>query len=226
MRTRPSAPARLEASATSRASGSSRWAPLRSYGVTAIAFESGHALRLQVVRTSPSDVLRRLWHRAPGGSWVAYTDRSVDAAWDSPPSEPLPGRGEAAPISLSWPGSRSLTVEIDAPRLRWALSLGGSPLTRLVNRLLPRLPVESYRRHPAFALVRSVSEEALGPGPGELVNPGAGTVRVSGHPRRIFLVDATRAELDGVDLGRPLGFDSGTGLGPPRWPALGALVEA
>lgn len=114
---------------------------------------------------------------------------------------------------------------MDAPRLRWTLRLGGSAPTRLVNGLLPRLPAETYRRQPALARVRSVSERALGPGPGDPVSSGTGEPQVSGQPKRLFLVDDAQAELDGVDLGRPLGFEPGTDLGTLQWPALGALVE-
>lgn len=225
MRTRLSAPTRLEGLAASSAPASRRWAPTRSYGVTAIAFASGHALRLRVIRASTTELLRTVWHRPPGGGWVAYVDGSVDGAPDDRGYGQAPTGGEATPVCLSWPGPRSLTVGVDAPRLRWSLRFEGSPLTRLVNRLLPRLSAETYRRQPALALVRSVAEEALGPGPGDPGSAGAGESQGTGPPQRLFLVHEARAEIDGVDLGRSLGFEPGTDPGPLRWPALGAIVE-
>lgn len=197
----------------------------RGCGIMALPFDSGHALALRVMPENDVAPFRAVWHRTPAGEWSVYVDGPHPELFGPWLYGPAPAASGRAPIHVDWSGGRVLRVRMEEPALDWTVRLRSSPFTRLVNRALPRLPLELYRRRPALALVRQLADRALGSGPVDLEGAVPGGQRVLVRPRRLYLVGDARAVLRGEDLGSPTRASENPTAGSFRWPARGVLAE-
>lgn len=197
----------------------------RGYGIMAQPFDSGHVLALRVCPETDYGPFRAVWHRSPEGAWSMYVDAPDPALFCPRFFHPILRDSGRARISVSWPGRHVLEIRMDEPELFWSVRLGTSALTRIANRVLPRLPLELYRKKPMLAAIGMLADKALRLGPMDLEGTFPAGQAVLVHPRRLFLVEETRANLDGLDLGRAAPAQGNPVTGSFRWPGRGVLAE-
>lgn len=197
----------------------------RGYGITAQPFESGRVLALRVFPETDHGRFAAVWHRTPAGEWSMYVDAVRAERFRPRFFGPVLRVSARARIRVEWPRSDRLEIRMDEPALAWSVRLRESALTRLANRVLPRLPPEVYRKQATLTVVRALAHRALGLGPLDLGGTLPAGQEVLVQPRRLFMVGDARATLDGVDLGRPVRAPSTPTTGTFRWPARGVLAR-
>ncbi|WP_245672762.1 hypothetical protein [Aldersonia kunmingensis] len=196
---------------------------VRGWGVFGLPFDSGHVLTLRVFPQGSFAPYITVWHRDPAGSWSIYVDgprfdiacpRYYGAAAD---------RVEHANIGLDWTEGNALTITVDSARLHWTVRPRTTTILRGLNAMGARLPAWTWRP----AMLRHARElMGKGLGMGELEFAG---VMPSGHygvlmPQRMYLIDDSDAELDGVDLGAPTQLSENPDMGGVPLPARGVLA--
>ena len=196
---------------------------VRGWGVFGLPFDSGHVLALRVFPQSSFGPYRTLWHRDPDARWSIYADAPrIEHAcprYYGPACEHV----GAARIDLEWTGPHTLHVTMDEPAVDWTVTAARSPLTGLLNPLSNAMPLSSWRP-PALVRARERLAQALGMG--RLQMSG---MMPSGHsgllmPQRMYLVDQSKADLDGVDLGSPTRLRQNPVIGGVPLPARGVLA--
>jgi len=196
---------------------------VKGWGVFGLPFDSGHVLALRVFPENDFAPYRTLWHRDPAGSWSIYVDGPrLDTACPRYYG-PACDRTAHARIGLIWTGPATLRVTVDAPPLDWTLTAGETRVLHLLNAVSAKLPVGSWRPR---VLVRAREQLGRALGMGRLQMSG---VMPSGHtgtlmPQQMYFVDEARAELDGVDLGRPTRLSENPTIGGVPLPARGVLA--
>lgn len=203
----------------------SRSERLSGYGIMAQPFDSGHVLALRVFTESDHGPFRALWHRPPSGRWSMYVDGQDPERFCPRFFGPILERYGKARIDVSRSRADRLVVRVDEPSLEWTVRLRSSALTRVANQVLPRIPLEIYRRESTLHLVRALADRALGLGPVDLYGTFPAGQRALVHPRRLLLVGDARAHLEGEDLGRAVRAAENPVTGSFRWPARGVLAE-
>jgi hypothetical protein len=197
---------------------------LRGYGVMTLPFDTGHVLALRVFPETNHGSVSAVWHRTPEGAWSTYVDASSPRRPPPRLFESVCRESNSTSISVTWPTVNRVEIGMTEPALRWSVQLRRSPFTRMVNRTLHRIPMEAYRCRPGLVTVRYMADRALGFG---TTDPG-GTVSSGPHmlakPDRLLLVHDARAQLGGVDLGKPTGAGTSSTAGSFRWPARGVVV--
>jgi len=190
---------------------------VRGFGVPALSFSSGHVLALRVFPQTDFGPYRSLWHRDPSGAWTIYVDgvvvgeacpRYFGAALRS---------SHAARISLDWLGPAELRVTMDDPPLDWSCKMGLSPILAMMNVLLPRISDSAWRRPALPRRFERLAKRFLGDADMLGKTP-------NGHlhllaPQRMFLIVASRAVLNGEDLGEPIHARENPRIGSWRLPA-------
>jgi len=112
-----------------------------------------------------------------------------------------------------------LTIEMDAPRLQWNISMTTTPLVKLMNAISQAIPEPLWRTP-----VMLWTFERIG---GMLFD--LGEVMLSGNapnghfgilmPRRMFPIASAAARLEGQDLGQPTRSKENPSIGAFRLPA-------
>ncbi|GAC1491129.1 MAG: hypothetical protein NVS1B9_12470 [Solirubrobacteraceae bacterium] len=195
----------------------------KGWGVFGLPFDSGHVLALRVFPENDFAPYRSLWHRDPDGRWSIYVDGPrLDTACPRY-FGPACYRTAHARIGLSWTGPNTLQVTVDAPRVNWRLTARETRVLQLLNAVSTKLPAGSWRPR---VLVRAREQLGRTLGMGRLQMRG---VMPSGHkgtlmPQQMYFVDEARAELDGVDLGRPARLPENPTIGGVPLPARGVLA--
>lgn len=197
----------------------------RGYGIMAQPFESGHVLALRVFHETDHGPFAAVWHRTPGGAWSMYVDAEDPDIFCPRFFGPILRESGKARISVQWPRGDRLEIRVDEPALEWSVRLRSSVLTRLANRILPRLPLELYAREATLTLVQALADRALGLGPVDLEGTLPAGQGVLVQPRRLFLVGEARASFGGVDLGAPSESAANPTTGSFRWPGKGVLAQ-
>jgi hypothetical protein len=110
-----------------------------------------------------------------------------------------------------------------APALAWTLTASETPALRLLNPISAALPLSTWR---PLALVRARELLAQALGMGDMRLSG---VMPSGHtgtlmPQQMFLIERSKAVLEGVDLGRPTHLRETPRIGQIPLPARGVLA--
>lgn len=173
----------------------------RGYGVLGVTHASGHLLALRrYPASSIGPGYASVWHRPPGGGWTLYSD-----------VEPRLGCARffgadatarlVDEIALVWAGPRVLRVTVPEIGLAWALHLAPSPATHLLDGL-SRLTPPGLRGHAStLRMIGGVGTRALGLGRFRLEGRTPSRNRFRLWPERVWMVDASAALLDGVNLG-------------------------
>ncbi|MFE3326707.1 hypothetical protein [Streptomyces sp. NPDC059176] len=206
--------------------GRAPWADheyVKGWGVFGLPFDSGHVLALRVFPENSFGPYRTVWHRDPLGNWTIHVDGArLDTACPRYYGAACARTGPAR-IEVTWTGPASLRVTMDAPPLDWTLTASSTPLLGFLNGIGAALPLGTWR---CRSLVRARELAARALGMGRLQMTG---VMPSGHtgtlmPRRMYYVDASRAVLDGADLGRPVRLRENPRIGDVPLPARGVLA--
>lgn len=196
---------------------------VRGWGVFALPFDSGHVLALRVFPQNDFAPYRSVWHRDPEGRWTITVDGPrLDTACPRYFGTAA-ARNIAARIDLTWVGPTTGHVVVDELGLDWTFTATAGPLLRALNVVAGAMPLASWRPRPLVA-ARERMARALGMG--RLQMSG---LTPSGHqgtlmPKRMYLIDDSRATLDGVDLGRPARLEQNPEIGGVPLPARGVLA--
>ncbi|SFR29153.1 hypothetical protein SAMN04488564_11777 [Lentzea waywayandensis] len=195
----------------------------KGWGVFGLPFDSGHVLALRAFAESDFGPYRSIWHRDPGGDWSIYVDGPrLDAACPRYYG-PACSRTAHARIEVTWTGKASLRVTMNTPALDWTLTARSTPILDVLNVLSGAMPLATWRP-PLLVHARERMAQALGMGKLKMAG-----VMPSGHngklmPERMYLVDESRATLDGIDLGTPVRLKDNPTIGGVALPARGVLA--
>lgn len=196
---------------------------VKGWGVFGLPFDSGHVLALRVFPENCFGAYCTVWHRDPSGNWSIYVDGArLDTACPRYYGPACNHTGYAH-IGLTWTGPASLRVTMDSPALDWSLTASSTRLLGFLNAISAALPLATWRPR---SMVRARERLARALGMGHLQMSG---VMPSGHtgtlmPMQLYLVDDSRATLDGVDLGRPVRLQENPRIGDVPLPARSVLA--
>lgn len=174
------------------------------YGVLGVSFTSGHVLAMRrFPASSVGGPYTSVWHRLPSGQWDFYQDISPELACPRY-FGPALRRALQCPVEVQWTEPSRFFVRVDGGKtMDWAVSLSAPAAVRALNRAASLLPDRLWRRP---ELLRAVGFAA-----GRV--PGLGRIALTGHlpsgqrflanPMAFWLVESSRAAIEGVDIGPP-----------------------
>jgi hypothetical protein len=168
-----------------------------------LPFASGHVLGLRRwTASSVGDGFTSIWHREPGGVWTFYESVHGTVGCTRYFGADV-GRVRVQPIDLEWETPNRLHVHTADGSVDWTIDTGSTMVTRLMSALGAAAPMPVWHSPMVLTLMGAVAGRAL----------GAGTVRLSGetsnaqhfeaNPMRIWHVTASRAVVEGADVGPP-----------------------
>jgi hypothetical protein len=192
---------------------------VRGYAVMALPFSSGHVLGLRVWPENDFAPFVSVWHRTPEGDWSMFNDGPLLEATCPRYWGPVLREARLARIHLSWTGPNELRVEMEDPPLVWTVSMAAPPFLRVMNAVSGSLPLWSWKPAPLLRVRQWMARWLLGMGDTRLSFD-----MPSGHaavimPERIFFIDASKAVLDGQDLGEPVRLAKNPTIGGIPLPA-------
>lgn len=195
------------------------------YGVPGLAFDSGALLAFARLPDRNGQPATWLWCRDGGGSWTTYRDGSgahpdpSACRRDGRSATPPPARSEGpipAEIRIGWGGRGALSLSLPEHRIHWSLRLRATPRTRALTILGLVLPDVVREAALGSRLVGPLAERLLeaaeSPPVVSVRSPEGHTYRIK--PRRVWLVEASAAVVEGRELGA-LRADSGVAAGDP-----------
>lgn len=197
---------------------------VKGWGVFGLPFDSGHVLALRVFPENDFAPYKTVWHLDPHGQWAIYVDGPrLDTACPRYYG-PACARVGHARIDVTWTGPGSLHVEMDAPSLDWTLTATEPLMLRVLNAASPRLPLWTWRSRPLVRARELMARGLLGLGDIRMTG-----ITPSGHrgtlmPERMYLIDESRATLEGQDLGQPARRTPNPRIGDVALPARGVLA--
>jgi len=171
------------------------------YGVMGLPFRSGHILALRrFSATSIGPGYTSVWHRAPNGDWIFYTN--VGASVSCPRYYGAAARDAVeTPIDLEWLASDRLHVRIAVAPLEWDVTVAPTPATRLMNFMGSVLPGSAWRNSTVLSAMSLVAGPILRAGRVGLQGAAPNGQHFIANPKLIWAVVATRARVAGEDLG-------------------------
>ena len=202
--------------------GSSPWPDhehVRGYAIMALPLSSGHVLGLRVWPENDFAPFVSVWHRTPEGAWSMFSDGPLLEATCPRYWGPAVRKARLARIHLSWTGPNELRVEMEDPPLVWTVSMAAPPFLRVMNAVSGSLPLWSWKPAPLLRVRQWMAGRLLGMGDIRLsfdMPSGQATVIM---PERIFFIDASKAVLDGQDLGEPVRLAENPTIGGIPLPA-------
>jgi hypothetical protein len=173
------------------------------YGVMGLPFISGHVLGLR--RWTASSVgggFTSIWHRDPDGRWTFYETVDGDAGCTRYFGADV-ARAVIVPIDLDWETSDRLRVRSAEASVDWTIETGSTRMTRFMSAVGASLPPVVWRSPTVLAAMGVVAGRALGAGKLQLTGATSNAQHFDANPRRIWYVTASRAVVEGMDLGPP-----------------------
>lgn len=192
---------------------------VRGYAVMALPFSSGHVLGLRVWPENDFAPYVSVWHRTPGGDWSMFSDGPLLEATCSRYWGPAIEKAQLARIDLVWTGPNELRVEMQEPSLVWRVSMAAPPFLRVMNAVSGSLPLWSWKPVPMLRMRQWMARRLLGMGDIRLSFDTPGGQDAVIMPERIFFIDASKAVLDGQDLGEPVRLAENPTIGGIPMPA-------
>ena len=172
------------------------------YGVMGLPFESGHVLGLRRFPVSSiGPAYTSIWHRSPDGRWSFWLTAAPEVSCARYSGEVSDDTHQTA-IRLAWPEPYHLTIAADDPVLSWEVTFAATPTSRALSALAQRLPGPFLARENVLRVLGPVAGTFLGAG--RLALTGRMPNRQTFHlvPSHVWPVAASRAYLEGADLGR------------------------
>jgi len=190
------------------------------YGVIGLPFSSGHYLALRrFPATSLGPAYSSVWWRDPAEHWSMFID--------VPPTQGCPRyfgralqRAETRAIRLTWTGPRTLHVSMP-PLLKWDVELGSTPATTVTNLMAAALPRWAWRNPVVLRAMARLAGPLLADGQMRLVGSVPNGQSFRANPRRTWVITASRALIDGHDIGAPGPLRRQTRLGDLWLPQQG-----
>jgi hypothetical protein len=168
-----------------------------------LPFLSGHVLGLRRwTASSVGDGFTSIWHRDPVGRWTFYETVDGDAGCTRYFGADV-ARVEVVPIDLDWETTDRLRVRTADASVDWTIETGSTLMTRLMSAVGSSLPAVAWRSPAVLAAMGAVAGRALGAGKLQLTGATSNSQHFDANPRRIWYVTASRAVVEGVDLGPP-----------------------
>jgi hypothetical protein len=174
------------------------------YGVMGLPFASGHVLGLR--RWTASSVGERftsIWHRDQTGRWTFYESIACDVACTRYFGADVE-RVREGPIELEWEAPDRLHVHTADGAVDWDVAIGASPVTRVMSAMGSMMPLAAWRSAPTLNAVGAAAGRVLGVGKVQLTGTTSNGQHFDANPLRIWYVTASRAVVEGEDLG-PIG---------------------
>jgi hypothetical protein len=173
------------------------------YAVIGLTFRSGHVLALRrFPASSVGPGYTSVWHRDPTGNWTFYStvprQQGCSRYFDS-----LVKREIVTPIDIVWTGSEQFRVLI-GNSVQWELTLSQSTLSRLMNIGARVVPDEWWRKTMMLKIMGYAARVGLRTGKINLSGKTPNGNQFIANPRRMWLIDSSRAIVDRIDLG-PVG---------------------
>jgi hypothetical protein len=194
------------------------------YGVMGLPFESGHVLGLRrFPLSSIGPGYTSIWHRSPDGRWGFWSTVSPALSCARYTGE-ISDDSREAPLQVAWPEPYRLTIASDDPRLSWDVTFAATRATRALSALSRRLPHRFLARESVLRGIGPVAGTILGAG--RLSLTGRMPNRQTFHlvPTHVGVATASRAHVDGTDLGNPAPLAEQATIGDFRIPQRGLLA--
>lgn len=174
------------------------------YAVIGLPFDSGHILALRRFPVSSiGPGYTSIWHRDPEGRWAFYQDAPPELACSRYFGNEIE-ETVILHIDIKWDGPRTFTVRSEGERsLEWRVTARPTLTTRLMNAACGLMPRSWWRRSTALSLMGVAAKAGLGTGNLRLTGRMPNGQTYIANPSKVWLVDESRAVIDGVDLGRP-----------------------
>lgn len=172
------------------------------YALMSLPFSSGYVLGLRRFPvTSIGPGYTSVWLRTPAGAWTIYT--TVDASVSCP--RYFGGALESTSvhkIEVEWSGERTFIVTIgDEVDLRWSVTLAATPMTRIMSRAASSLPDRFWESERFLTTLGAVAGPSLRAGRIAMTGKTPNRQLFKASPRRMWIVESSRASIHGEDLG-------------------------
>ena len=170
------------------------------YAVLGLPFRSGHVLALRrFPASSVGPGYTSVWHRDPRGVWTFYSTIQADLGCARYFGSEIT-RNIRVPIGIEWAGPTQFRVDIGA-ELHWEVWLTESLSFRWMNQAAKLV---SGAERPRRVMLRAMSVAAwlaLGTGKLNLTGKTPNGHQFTADPERLWWIDASRASVNGVDVG-------------------------
>jgi hypothetical protein len=170
------------------------------YAVIGLTFRSGHVLAMRrFPASSVGASYTSVWHRNPSGIWTFYStvppEQGCSRYFGAGVQQNVVG-----PIDLDWTGPAALRLHIGEV-LHWEMTLSESLLSRLMNSALRFVPETWWQTAAPLKLMGCAARMLLGTGKMNLSGETPNGQQFIANPQCIWLIDSSRAEVNGIDLG-------------------------
>ena len=183
------------------------------YGLMGIPFSSGHVLGLRRwTASSVGEPFTSIWHRDPDGRWVFYetTHSAVSCSrWFGGGVE----ESRSTQIMLSWESDDRLHVQTSDGLVDWSVTLGSSPVTRMMNGMGALMPPAAWKSRRILELMGRMATATLGVGRLSLVGTSSSGYPFLANPWHIWRVVDSSATIGGESVGVPAPLPEQTRLG-------------
>jgi hypothetical protein len=173
------------------------------YAVIGLPFRSGHVLAL---RRFPASSLgagyTSVWHRSPAGNWTFYSTVPSEQGCSKYFGNDVQ-RNVVGPIDIDWIGPAQFCVLI-GNALRWDVGLTESFRSRLINAAASLVPEKWWESRMMLKVMGTAARILLGTGRMNLAGKTPNGHEFIANPRRVWLIDSSRAVVDDLDPG-PVG---------------------
>jgi hypothetical protein len=195
------------------------------YAVLGVPFRSGDVLALRRYPvTSIGPGYTSIWHRDPEGAWTFYSDAACDqgcARYFGSGVREFVG----TPIRIEWPGPRNMTIAACGGRLlTWRIALAPTMSTKILNAVAALVPRRSLMDERAMRVFGRAAGLVLSAGRVSLAGQTPGGHRFVASPRVVWAVVASRAAIEGRDLGETGPIDPQPALGDFHIPRRGLFA--
>lgn len=173
------------------------------YGVMGLPFTSGHVLGLRRwTASSVGEGFTSIWHRDPVGHWTFYESVGGSMGCTRYFGNDV-GRVEVGPIDLDWETSNRLHVRTADEAVDWTIEARSTHVTRCMSALGAVMPGAAWRSPTVLRAIGAMAGWALRAGRVRLSGETSNAQRFDANPVRIWSVTASRAVVEGDDLGPP-----------------------
>ena len=194
------------------------------YGVMGLPFASGHVLGL---RRFPASSIGpgyfSVWHRDPDGRWDFFSDVAAMSSCNRFFGAAVSGFKQTE-IHVSWPGPRSLVVEMPSEAFHWEATLKATPATQLMNAMGAVMPEPFWKSRLVLGVMGRVAGPLLGAGKLRLSGQAPNRQQFIANPKHIWVVASSKASLAGRDFGEPGPLPEQAHLGDFMIPQRGILA--
>jgi hypothetical protein len=196
----------------------------KGYAVMILPFSSGHMLGLRVFPENDFAPYKSVWHLSPQDDWSIYNDgpsfsTTCPRWWGSALK-----RAELSHISLNWVEDNSLEVVLQDPPLKWFMEMTAPPFLQILNALSTSLPLWTWKKS-AFLRIREwIAKYVFDMGDlrFSFMTPEGQNAIIM--PEQIFFIKTSEAELEGVDLGKPVSLEKNPDIGGVPLPTRPSFI--